>query len=323
MNMEQTPKKQNEKGGLTLQEQLEAELQRYQAAVRAVGYTVFEWDIEEGTVIYSGEWTTEFRFASLCDEVDGKRIAASPIPEVHPEDQPLLLSQALLVLAGEQIFTAEVRAAKTDGEYLWLRIYGSVQKTIRGVPEKVIGFIMNIDEEKRSSLELMEMAQRDALTGLLNRKASQAQIEAYLAEESDDNCAMIIIDIDDFKSINDRFGHLFGDMVLTRTAAEIGKLFRSHDVVGRIGGDEFMVFLKNIPQQSLVEDRCNRLCATARRLSDELFSGTVFSVSVGAFFAPKRGGRFTDLYQKADSAMYHAKSLGKNRYVMEAAPAEE
>lgn len=318
MNNESTLKQ----GSMTLQEQLESELQRYQAAVRAVGYTVFEWDITEGTVIYSGDWATEFRFASLCTEVEGQCIAAAPFPEIHPEDRSLLLSQALLVLAGEQLFAAEVRAAKEDGEYLWLRLYGSAQKNIRGVPEKVIGFIMNIDEEKRSSMELMEMAQRDALTGLLNRKASQAQIEAYLAEKSDGHCAMIIIDVDNFKSINDHFGHLFGDMVLTRTAAEIGKLFRSEDVVSRIGGDEFMVFLKNIPQQSLVEDRCSRLCATARKLSDELFSDTAFSVSVGAYFAPKRGGKFTELYQKADSAMYHAKSLGKNCYAMDAAPAE-
>ena len=112
--------------------------------------------------------------------------------------------------------------------------------------------IVDIDSEKRHSQELMQKAERDALTKLYNKGTTESIIENHLSRCPENSlCALLIIDIDDFKIVNDTRGHLFGDAFLMEIAGKIQTLFRSGDVVGRIGGDEFIAFIRDIPDMRI------------------------------------------------------------------------
>ena len=164
--------------------------------------------------------------------------------------------------------------------------------------------------------ELMTLATTDALTSLLNRRAFTAMVDAYLkrAEEAatPSSGALLVIDVDHFKTVNDRFGHDGGDEALKLVAATISAAVRNTDLVGRLGGEEFGVFL---PQQS-----SERVSAVAERIRSAV-NETPFdtrgqrhylSISIGGVVF-ERGASFRDLYQGADERLYYVKKTGRNR----------
>lgn len=127
---------------------------------------------------------------------------------------------------------------------------------------------------------------------------------------------MVIIDLDNFKNVNDTYGHLFGDTLLTRIALEVSGLFRGSDVAARIGGDEFLIFLPDIPQRTLVEQRSTTLIHTIEELFNGQLKNCGLSCSVGISFTPDHGTAYQELFQHADKALYQAKSLGKGRFAI-------
>ncbi|UOO38644.1 diguanylate cyclase [Oscillospiraceae bacterium CM] len=172
----------------------------------------------------------------------------------------------------------------------------------------------DIDEKKNAELTLQERSIRDALTGLLNRGAFIEQIDAILAK-SDERTqhALIMLDIDNFKSINDTLGHSAGDALLMNIAEKLRFALRSDDVCGRLGGDEFVILLKNMnfgkPLEARVNDLCNLIC-------DELVWGIAVSASFGIAGYPNDGLTFEELYKKADVALYKAKAHGRGGYAL-------
>ena len=124
----------------------------------------------------------------------------------------------------------------------------------------------------------------------------------------------MIIDLDHFKHVNDQYGHMVGDSVLTQCAKEIRRLFRPTDVVARIGGDEFLVLMKDIADRNLVQARCSQLISAFRNILRPYLQANSLSCSIGAAFAPDHGTTYFDLFVAADRALYHAKGLGKNQY---------
>lgn len=157
--------------------------------------------------------------------------------------------------------------------------------------------------------------QLDSLTGLTNKMHTQQLISNYLFDYPNSNCALFVIDIDNFKSVNDNNGHLFGDAVLTSIASAIKSTFRSSDIVGRIGGDEFMVLMKDYRQLSDVVDKANSLRHAIR--NTYVGEGNyMVSVSVGISLFNEHGSDFATLYEKADNAMYFNKNNGKDGYTI-------
>lgn len=132
-----------------------------------------------------------------------------------------------------------------------------------------IGLLVDIDSEKRQAEKLLEIAQRDPLTNLLNKVASQKRIEEYLNTAADGDCsALLIVDLDNFKHINDSMGHLVGDAILVDAAQRLKTHFRSTDTVGRLGGDEFIIHIQNIQDVSIVQKKAEQLIlelGTSRR----------------------------------------------------------
>ena len=154
------------------------------------------------------------------------------------------------------------------------------------------------------------------MTGLLNKTAMQEKVENYIDECDINSChAMMMIDTDNFKSVNDTFGHAYGDKVIKFVAKAIRDTFRESDYVGRMGGDEFMVFMKNTTG-SITEDRAKKLNREIKRDLEENGQVVSISASIGIACYPKDGSDYRNLFRHADEALYEAKEAGKNCYRM-------
>ena len=215
-----------------------------------------------------------------------------------------------------KLFSNKIRLlGKDDRGYLWAELRLLIFFDDAG---PVIGFgcICNINVKQLWQMELQHSAEHDVLTGFFNKVATQKNIEEYLANlaPTDLPPAFIIIDADGFKAINDSFGHLFGDGVLTDMGLAIRGIFRQKDIVGRIGGDEFVVLFVDMPSVDVLEKRCTELLKNLDRHYESNGLSLPFSVSIGIALYPEHGTTYVDLFKRADRALYESKSRGKNQY---------
>ncbi len=130
----------------------------------------------------------------------------------------------------------------------------------------------------------------------------------------DAHFALLIVDVDNFKGINDTFGHVSGDMVLAQLAGELKSIFRKNDIVGRIGGDEFFVLMKNYGQRAIITGKAKEILTKFNRKYTRDSSTVQLSASVGIAIYDERSSSFDSLYRNADIALYQAKNAGKNTY---------
>lgn len=212
--------------------------------------------------------------------------------------------------ASGQPGTLEYRHLRAKGLYGWVRV--SVQMLPDPYSCNVRAFLLlqDIDAQKREELSLRSRISLDNLTGVLNRKAFIERTETLLLKiEPGHTHAFVMVDIDHFKHINDRFGHGYGDRVLTRVAETLQSTLRSNDLVARMGGDEFALLLINvISREALVA----KLLYLREQIYQRVSSDTVISCSFGAACCPSDGMTFDELYFKADIALYAAKEEGRN-----------
>ncbi|MEG1345855.1 MAG: GGDEF domain-containing protein, partial [Acidaminococcaceae bacterium] len=157
----------------------------------------------------------------------------------------------------------------------------------------------------------------DVLTDSYNRKALIALVDHQLTSGASGSAhALIILDIDNFKTINDNHGHTCGDLVLTETVKYLKSCFRKEDLIGRLGGDEFIIFMSDVEVRSAiyrkVDEVCDNFCAEA--IADGILPP--ISCSLGVAIAPQDGSTFAQLYEHADIALYQAKRQGKHRSVV-------
>lgn len=208
--------------------------------------------------------------------------------------------------------THELRIAGDDGELHWLRIVQQVLRDETGKPVGLIGKINVIDEEKREKDLLRQRAERDGLTGVFHAAAVRQLVSEYLTELQDgQHGALLLLDVDHFKAVNDNYGHLQGDETLQQVAAMLQRSFRECDVVGRSGGDEFVVYMRRLKQSDALRQKCELL---TRQAHDILMSdGAPLSISLGATMT-NSGQSFNEAYNAADKALYAAKAAGRDCY---------
>ncbi len=210
------------------------------------------------------------------------------------------------------------RAQMPNGEFNWIEISMAIIKDEKGKPFKGIGTIQNIQELIQREEYLRQKAERDQLTGLYNKKTTELLIKRILADRRyiSGNHALIIIDVDNFKSINDKLGHLYGDLVLSSLSEKLKPIFRADDVIGRVGGDEFFVFLKGFNDISLVKAKAKEIGDLFRNTYTEGDVIVNISSSIGIAISPEHGTDFDSLYKNADIALYNTKAKGKNNYTV-------
>lgn len=213
-----------------------------------------------------------------------------------------------------QTFRGRITNRKKDGTLYTIE---TVITPIVGTTGHITHFVsvrQDVTEQVMSEEVMHRLAKTDPLTGLLNRSALQERVRtALLRSRSDDTlCALIFLDIDDFKAVNDTFGHAVGDLILKEIGARLSKDIRASDCVGRIGGDEFVILLTGIPTKTVIGPWADHLM---KQLSVPIVTENVtLSVtgSVGIALAPDHAADLDGLLQRADIAMYRAKRAGAN-----------
>ncbi len=171
-----------------------------------------------------------------------------------------------------------------------------------------------IVKDNKSKKALMRYARTDALTGLYNKNATENFINELISKTDNNSLhAFIIFDMDRFKHINDTYGHAFGDVVIQSFGALLKDHFRSQDVVGRIGGDEFVVFMSEVESRDIVKTRVEELIEKIHDLKLPDFDERL-TASIGIAYAPEAGDRYMDLYKNADLALYQVKQNGRDGY---------
>lgn len=171
--------------------------------------------------------------------------------------------------------------------------------------------------EKIKSKYYQDKSNIDQLSGILNKAATEHLISGILNDTADSaSHTLFVMDIDDFKSINDNFGHAAGDRVIREVSAELKKTFREIDVVGRIGGDEYMVFLRYVEHIEIITEKAMQIAEAAERASCAVKGLPKITMSIGCSRYPADGTTFSELYEKADKALYRTKSNGKNGFTI-------
>lgn len=164
--------------------------------------------------------------------------------------------------------------------------------------------------------ELLHSAQRDALTGTYNKKSTEEKVNEWLSD--DELCsgcqALMMLDIDKFKEINDIYGHVIGDMTLEKVGGVLQKQFREGDIIGRIGGDEFVVLMKNISEPKDAGAKAEEICKCFRSIVLESEPSLHLTCSIGLSYSPEHGKTYLELYQCADKALYRTKQKGRDGY---------
>ena len=205
------------------------------------------------------------------------------------------------LLTGELFGPLEMRFVSPEGVYYSREVDARpVEDPARGT--LYVGYAKDITDQKNQTQELLEQARHDSLTQLYNNRTGKELIDRYLqAKDPYASCGMLVIDLDFFKNVNDRYGHLFGDKVLQEFARMLRTLFRSSDILVRFGGDEFVVLCRNLTNwEWLVQKLEAILCCGEVR-------GIVCTNSVGIALFPGDAANFYPLLENADVALFQSK----------------
>ncbi|OON90675.1 MAG: hypothetical protein ATN34_03145 [Epulopiscium sp. Nele67-Bin002] len=273
-----------------------------------------EIDCRSGRVLnymYKGEAKKAFvgqHYESLLQDImHGK---------IHPAEKDSFVSKHKLsymsILCSDDItsfYECEYRLQSDDGSYTWYKDLISVYREGNSNNIKAVMVTNNIQSSK--NLEIS--ATVDGLSGLYNKSTTEVLINAHLQEYKWG--VLFMIDVDNFKSINDNFGHDIGDEVIKEVAAKLTYIFKPEDIIGRMGGDEFMVFVTSLGNVD-INDRANQICDSIRKTYSINDISVTISASIGICEVSEFICSFVDLYKIADTALYESKSRGKNTYTI-------
>lgn len=205
---------------------------------------------------------------------------------------------------------------KETNEKEWFRSTLSNIFNDKGEIEHTIGMMVDITKERKKELLFKNKSKKDSLTNLYNRESAVKIIEGILKDSQykESIHALMIMDFDNFKTINDSLGHIMGDKVLIDAAAKLRKALRKSDIIARLGGDEILIFLLDIGNKENVARVASQIVAKMRDSYEKDEKKVETSVSIGIAISPTDGRKFTELYEKADIAMYEVKKSGRNGY---------
>ncbi|HJV47262.1 MAG TPA: EAL domain-containing protein, partial [Bacillota bacterium] len=229
--------------------------------------------------------------------------------------QILLAEDREVLTYGKDLFIPERIFIDSDGQKHYLQTHKIPIFNANGQAEQVLCILTDITEQKKRESEIEYLAYHDHLTNLPNRMALQEQVSNYIVDQEEVRImAMLFLDLDQFKLINDSLGHMIGDELLKKVVERFQWNLPSNAIMARMGGDEFAVFLKDVQEEVEAESMAQSLM-DGLRLPFQM-QGREFHIttSVGISFYPKDGITFENLLKKADTAMHQAKKQGKNQY---------
>jgi len=290
--------------------------ERYAIAARGANDGLWDWDLRTDRVYYSDRWR----------EILGYRpeeVTETPedwLDRIHPEDVTSVRDQVQAHLRGETPrYENEHRIRRHDGSWTWVLTRGIMTRDAKGKPRRMAGWLTDISLRKHNEQRLRHYAFHDALTGLPNRALFMDRVQHAILRATRPKArpfAVLMLDLDRFKNVNDSLGHLAGDELVIQVGLRIQGCIREGDTVARLGGDEFTVLLEDLDDESDAERVADHI---QRSLSAPVVLDgheVVASASIGIARSDASMTDAVSLLRAADQAMYAAKKQGKGRQLV-------
>ena len=299
--------------------QLRESEERWKFALEGSGDGVWDWDIQTGNAHFSKRYKEMIGFA----EHEIGDVASEWMDRVHPEDMPRLMA-AIQAHLDDKTPSAEVefRMMCKDGSWKWIHSRGMlVSRDTDRTPSRLVGTHTDITQRKAAEAEIQYLAFYDPLTRLPNRRLLLDRLQQALASSARSGRlgALLFIDLDDFKALNDTLGHGIGDLLLKQVAQRLKPCLREGDTVARLGGDEFVVILEDLSEHAIeaavqteaISEKILAVLSQPYQLATHECRSTS---SIGAILFNDNQQAMEELMKQADIAMYQAKKAGRNMF---------
>ncbi len=294
-----------------LQMQLQKEKVRYEIVEELSDNILFNYDVAgdvfEASAKILRSLGTRTRFDNAIENITYGDM-------IDHRDVPTFIGALSNALSGQRRNSFDARIINNRGDGVWHRINFTVIYDEAGNATQFIGTLTDIDKEKKEKSRLIFQAETDQLTGFLNKISTALKINEIMRDEEKEG-ALFLFDIDDFKKLNDTYGHHVGDMFLKEFTSKLSLSFRTSDILGRVGGEEFVLYLSGVGDNfHYIEEKAQQILNICSSIHIDAAPDRSFSCSIGIARFPNDGKTYTDLYEKADEAMYYVKKNGKNNY---------
>ncbi|PRR79183.1 Cyclic di-GMP phosphodiesterase Gmr [Clostridium liquoris] len=295
------------------EEALRISEERYRLAVEGANDALWDWDFLNNKFFISEKWKKEMGYEDIEKNLS---IIGKWTRLIHPEDLDNALNTLKDYLMGKAPYLiCEYRMKYKDEGYKWVLARGKILRDYKGRPIRMAGSLSDITNKKIYEEKIKQLAYYDRLTGLPNFHFLKEKIKEKIVECNDkDKFALFLIDLDNFRNINDTLGHRFGDEVLIAVSNELKKVLDEKDIICRMSQDEFLIF------KNCIQDK-EEAALTAEKILKHFHNPVIVdeheiytTVSIGVDIYPNNGGDSYTLLKNVDSAMYIAKKNGRNRY---------
>ncbi len=295
-----------------LQMQLQREKERYEIVEEVSDNIIFNYDVVNDVFEASSKLLrglgTKTKITNAIENFTYGNI-------LDHRDVPAFIGALSSALSGKRINVFDARIINSRGDSIWHRIKFATVFDESGNAVRFIGMLSDIDKEKKEKTRLIAQAETDQLTGFLNKISTSLKISEIIKENQEGTGVLFLIDLDDFKKLNDTYGHREGDMFLKEFTNKLALSFRSTDVLGRVGGEEFIIYVNGVGDNAhYIKEKAEQIESICHSVRLESAIDKEFSCSIGVATYPADGETYTKLYEKADKAMYSVKRSGKNSY---------
>lgn len=295
------------------EDKLRKEKERYRIVTEISDEVLFEYDYKKDVMVLSERFTELY---GLDCVVEGFRNNMnSYMKTVHPEDRKNVVTQLLRTrrVGANDI---QMRLQDVNGEYQWCRVLYRAICDENGGPYLAIGKIANINLFKREIEQLERESKTDSLTGAYNKMATRDMIDDYIKAHPTGTHMLLLIDVDNFKKVNDTYGHQCGDEILTYVIQNLRDTYVSGEIIGRIGGDEFVVFISDVKEKAQLLEKAQELHNLLHRPYRRGNQTIPVSASIGVAMYPEDGVCYDELLYCADNALYEVKATQKGNFAI-------
>lgn len=295
-----------------LQMQIQAEKERYELVEEISDDILFTYDVEADVFECSPKILRSLRkFTKVDNAVE--RITYGDV--FDHRDIPQFVEAFSAALSGRRVNAFDARIINLRGDAVWYRMRFAAIYDKEGNPIRLVGTMRDVDKEKKEKTRLIAQAETDQLTGFLNKLSTGMKVNELLRDFNSENGAMFLIDIDDFKALNDTYGHAEGDNFLREFTKKLLLAFRTSDVLGRVGGEELLIYMDGCgADRAQIRERAKHIQEVCNSIRIESNPDMVTTCSIGIAIYPDDGDSYSELFEKSDEAMYHVKKNGKNNF---------
>ncbi len=295
------------------EDKLRKEKERYRIVTEISDEVLFEYEYKKDVMVLSERFTELYGLDYIIEGF--RKNLNSYMRRIHPDDRKATVTQLLRTrrVGANDI---QLRLQDVNGEYQWCRVLYRAICDENGGPYLAIGKISNINLFKKEIEQLERESKTDSLTGAYNKMATRDLIDDYIKAHPTGTHMLLLIDVDNFKKVNDTYGHQCGDEILTYVIQNLRDTYVSGEIIGRIGGDEFVVFIGDVKEKAQLLEKAQELHNLLHRPYRRGNQTIPVSASIGVAMYPEDGACYDELLYCADNALYEVKATQKGNFAI-------